>query len=86
MPYAAWKRLVLTPTNLVIRTYPITATATGTDANINPTVLREIVCADLSAKRATAMAACHARSDSDDSRRASVCRSRQPRRCGAPDF
>jgi len=47
----------LTPDNLVLRTYPITATTTGIDAYINPTVFRGIFCADLPPRMAAAMAA-----------------------------
>jgi pimeloyl-ACP methyl ester carboxylesterase len=46
----------LIPENLVTRTYPITATSTGTDAYINPAVFHDIFCADLSPTKAAAMA------------------------------
>lgn len=47
----------LTPDNLVFRTFPISATQTGTDAYINPAVFRDVFCADLPARTAAAMAA-----------------------------
>jgi pimeloyl-ACP methyl ester carboxylesterase len=47
----------LTPENLVFRPYPLPDNRTGTDGYINPTVFREVFCADLSEATAAAMAA-----------------------------
>lgn len=47
----------LTPQNLVFRPFPISATQTGVDAYINPTVFRAVFCADLPATTAAVMAA-----------------------------
>jgi len=47
----------LTEENLVFRPFPISPTVTGLDAYINPTVFRAVFCADLSPRRAAAMAA-----------------------------
>jgi pimeloyl-ACP methyl ester carboxylesterase len=47
----------LTPANLVFRPFPISATETGIDAYINPTVFRAVFCADLPRTTAAVMAA-----------------------------
>jgi pimeloyl-ACP methyl ester carboxylesterase len=47
----------LTPENLVFRPFPISATQTGIDAYINPTVFRTVFCADLPSRTAAVMAA-----------------------------
>jgi pimeloyl-ACP methyl ester carboxylesterase len=47
----------LTPENLVLRPFPVSATETSLDAYINPARFREIFCADLSATTAAAMGA-----------------------------
>jgi pimeloyl-ACP methyl ester carboxylesterase len=47
----------LTPANLVFRPFPISATETGVDAYINPTVFRAVFCADLPRTTAAMMAA-----------------------------
>jgi pimeloyl-ACP methyl ester carboxylesterase len=47
----------LTPENLVLRPFPVSATETSLDAYINPARFHEIFCADLSATTAAAMGA-----------------------------
>jgi pimeloyl-ACP methyl ester carboxylesterase len=47
----------LTPENLIFRPFPISATQTGVDAYINPTVFRAVFCADLPRTTAAVMAA-----------------------------
>lgn len=45
----------LTPDNLIVRPFPISATESGADAYIKPAVFRSIFCVDLSPKTAAAM-------------------------------
>jgi pimeloyl-ACP methyl ester carboxylesterase len=47
----------LTPANLIFRPFPISATQTGVDAYINPTVFRAVFCADLPRTTAAVVAA-----------------------------
>lgn len=46
----------LTPENLVVRPFRVSATESGLDASINPAVFRRVFCADLPARTAAAMA------------------------------